>query len=257
MAKSILKLTGVLLLVAVAFFWGANQDRIRQWLAGQPYLQGIAKHLGKEAAQDTTEWVEKLRKGGYILFFRHANRDKWPEVTAFDLYEIATKIEDASNTTFKKAVCLSDQGIEEAKIIGKIFQLARIPTGYIVTSPSCRARQTATHAFGRYDAVDVSIRFAGLVGDKAFGGSQERLLTLLRTVRINPGTNTVISGHGINLGPNGVGGVEGDFPGGNSAGLLETGFYVIERRGDGTLRLVAAFKSISDLARPAIKIPLG
>lgn len=234
---------------------GANQYRIGSWPFRQGYFQGFAKDLYIDKSQEIARWVERLRKGGYILYFRHAHRDKWPEVEAFDFYEFASQAEDVSNTSFKKAVCLSEQGIEEAKIIGKTFQLGKIPTGVVVSGPNCRAKQTAVYAFGKYDLVDKSIRFAGLLGEKPLKGSPDQLLTLLRTVKIEPGRNTIISGYNINLGPNGVGGVEGDFPDGNSPALLETGFYVIERASRDRLRLVFSFKSISELATHAINIP--
>lgn len=250
-----IRLLSTLILVLAAFFIGANQYRIGGWPFGQGYFQGLAKKQYIERSQEIAAWIEKLRKGGYILYFRHAHRDKWPEVEAFDFYEFASRTEDASNTSFKKAVCLSEQGIEEAKIIGKTFQLARIPTGMVVTGPNCRVKQTAIYAFGKYDSVDKSIRFTGLLGEKPLKGPADQLLTLLRTVRIEPGTNTIISGHSINLGPNGLGGVEGSFPDGNSPALLETGFYVIERASEGGLRLRFSFKSISELATHAIDVP--
>jgi hypothetical protein len=255
MGKPIVKLLGILILVLVAFILGANQHRTRGWPFGQGYFQGFSNYSYTVRSRKIAAWVENLKKGGYILFFRHAHRDKWAEVEAFDFYEFASHTEDASQTSFKKAVCLSEEGVEEAKMIGITFQLAKIPTGVIVSSPSCRARQTAIFAFGRYDLVDKSIRFAGLLGEKPLKGSADELLTLLRNVKIEPGTNTIIAGHGTNLGPNGVGGVEGDFPGGNSPPLLETGFYVIERGSGGKLRLVFSFKSISELATHAINVP--
>lgn len=256
MGKPIIRLVGISVAVLVAYMAGAHQGRIRNWLSGHGYFQGVANYLDRDRGQKITPWIEKLKKGGYILFMRHAHREKWPEVTAFDLYELASKTEDATITSFKKAVCLSEQGIEEAKIIGKTFQLARMPVGFVVSSPSCRAKQTAVYAFGRYDLVDNSIRFTGLLGEKVLKGPPDQLLMLLRTVRIVPGTNTIISGHSINLGPNGLGGVEGDFPGGNSPDVLETGFYVIERGSGGKLRLAFSFKSISELATHAINIQL-
>jgi len=255
MSKPIMKILGTFILVLLAFMVGANQHRTRGWPFGQGYFQRFANYSYGVRSRNIAAWVENLKRGGYILFFRHAHRDKWAAVEAFDFYEFASHTEDASQTSFKKAVCLSEEGVEEAKMIGMTFQLATIPTGVIVSSPSCRAKQTAVYAFGRYDLVDKSIRFAALLGEKPLKGSPDQLLTLLRNVKIEPGTNTIISGHSINLGPNGVGGIEGDFPGGSSPPLLETGFYVIERGSGGKLRLVFSFKSISELATHAINVP--
>ena len=30
------------------------------------------------------DWAEKIKKGGFIIHFRHAQREQWPDVTAFD-----------------------------------------------------------------------------------------------------------------------------------------------------------------------------
>ena len=254
MGKLIVKSLGILGLVLVAFMGGANQYRTRGWPFGRGYFQGFNKASFEARSARIASWVERLKKGGYILYFRHAHREKWAEVEAFDFYEFASQTEDASKTSFAKAVCLSEEGVEEAKMIGVTFRLAKIPTGVVVSSPSCRAKQTAVHAFGGYDAVDKSLKFAALLGEKPLKESPEQLLALLRRVAIEPGTNTIISGHSINLGPNGVGGIEGDFPGGNSPALLETGFYVIERSSRDSLHLVFSFKSVSELATHAITV---
>jgi len=244
----------ILILAGFALGIGANQYRAGGWPFGRAFFSWFSAHSYIDKSKELAQWVENLKRGGYILYFRHAHREKWTDVEAFDFYEFAAGIEDASATSFKKAVCLSEQGIEESKIIGETFRLGRIPVGVVVTSPSCRAKQTATYAFGKYDAVDKAIRFAALLGEKPLKGSPEQLLALLRNVKITPGTNTVISGHSINLGPNGVGGVEGKFQDGNSPAVLETGFYVVERLEGNRLRLAFSFRSISELATHAISI---
>ena len=50
-------------------------------------------------------WAQKIVAGGYILHFRHAQREKWTDVTAFDAYELKMGL-DASQSTFDKATCL-------------------------------------------------------------------------------------------------------------------------------------------------------
>tara|TARA_B100002052_G_C15424698_1_gene394363 strand:+ start:132 stop:341 length:210 start_codon:yes stop_codon:yes gene_type:complete len=37
--------------------------------------------------EQNIKWTKKLVKGDYILHFRHAQREKWNDVTAFDAYE--------------------------------------------------------------------------------------------------------------------------------------------------------------------------
>ena len=253
MIKPIIKLLGILLLVLVAFMFGANQYRTKSWPFYQGFLREFAPYLNKDKdeEQKIALWIDNLKKGGYILYFRHANREKWPEAEAFDLYEFASHTKDAGETSFKRAVCLSEQGIEEAKLIGKIFQMAKIPTGIIVSSPSCRAKQTAIYAFGKYDYIDNSIRFSGHSIEKRSKVSGDSLMKLLLNVDIQPGTNTIISGHSVNLGRGRGIDVDRDSP-----IMLETGFYVLERRSGNKLALVFSFKSISELAHNAVNAPL-
>ena len=43
------------------------------------------------------------------------------------------------------------------KVVGKTFKLAGIDVSYVVSSPSCRARETAIFAFNRIDQIEPSI----------------------------------------------------------------------------------------------------
>ena len=38
--------------------------------------------------------------------------------------------------------------------MGEVIKYSQLPIGYIVSSPSCRARQTADMAFGGYDKLE-------------------------------------------------------------------------------------------------------
>lgn len=247
-------LLGILALLLGAFLLGAYQYRAGSWPFDQNVFGKLATLVDKDTAdpRKAERWIENLRKGGYILYFRHAHREKWEEVEAFDLYEFASQTHDAAQTSFKRAVCLSEQGIEEARLIGKIFQLAGIPTGIVVSSPSCRAKQTAIYAFGKYDFVDNSIRFSRSKSEKRAKVTGDSLMKFLSTVEIKPGTNTIVSGHSVNLDKGrGVKGVSGESP-----TLLETGFYVLERSNDNTLDLVYSFRSIRDVATGGLDLKL-
>jgi phosphohistidine phosphatase SixA len=197
------------------------------------------------------KWAERLRGGGFILFFRHANRESWPLVSTFDVYALAANLKDPSQASFKRAVCLSEQGIEEAKIIGRILQLAKIPTGTVISSPSCRAMETAMYAFGKIDRVDNSLLHSALVSDKVLPSFLDQLRTLLLNVDIKAGTNTVITSHNGTLDRNKGLPIEGQME------LLdETGFYIIERKANDKLAVVYTMKSINDVATSALDLPL-
>ena len=49
---------------------------------------------------------QKILSGGYVLLFRHAEREKWIDVQMYDSIEVNKNLL-AENTYFKNAVCLS------------------------------------------------------------------------------------------------------------------------------------------------------
>jgi len=96
--------------------------------------------------------AKSINSGGYVLLFRHAEREKWIDVQMYDSIEINKKLL-AENTYFKNAVCLSKRGIVQAKMMGEIIKDLNMPIHKVISSPSCRARQTANLAFGGYDEI--------------------------------------------------------------------------------------------------------
>jgi hypothetical protein len=79
-------------------------------------------------------WAERVVAGGYILHFRHAQREKWHDSAAFDAYEAANGI-DASTSSFARATCLTEQGVEEAKLIGKVFEMVGVKVAQVFPAP--------------------------------------------------------------------------------------------------------------------------
>ncbi|MGH7682211.1 MAG: histidine phosphatase family protein, partial [Candidatus Eiseniibacteriota bacterium] len=82
--------------------------------------------------------VSGLRKGGYVIFFRHAATD-W---TQHD-----TDYSDFENRAGQRN--LSEAGKADAGSIGKAFQALAIPIDSVFASPMWRCRDTAQLAFGR------------------------------------------------------------------------------------------------------------
>ena len=124
----------------------------------------------KQFAEDK-ERRNKLAKdilnGGYILFFRHAEREKWIDVTKYDAIEMLNGLK-AEDEYFSKAVCLSDRGLVQARAIGEIVKELKLPYHTVVSSPSCRARQTAEIAFGGYDDIkNVFLHYGPFYEDKS------------------------------------------------------------------------------------------
>lgn len=187
----------------------------------------------------------ELRKGGYILYFRHAQRAKWASVLAFDMEDTALgKSTDA-------AVCLSPQGREEARIIGATLERARVPVGAIVSSPSCRARQTAGLAFGRIDAISRGLLHPSLTNPSNAKAFKEEWRRTLLTVPIDAGKNAVVTAHGSTMERYGdmidQGMEHTEQP------IAETGFYVLRREGQ-ALRIVHKYPTIAELATQGIDL---
>ena len=96
--------------------------------------------------------AKDILKGGYILFFRHGEREKWIDVKMYDSFEAKHNLK-AENLYFSKAVCLNSRGLVQTKMMGSIWKELNIPYHTVITSPSCRARQTADRVFGGYNQV--------------------------------------------------------------------------------------------------------
>lgn len=204
------------------------------------------------SAEVRRQVAHELRQGGSILYFRHAQREKWDSVIAFDVWEVATG-SDSRNETFRDAVCLTPQGVEEAIMIGKILELGQVPVGAVWASPSCRAKQTAELAFGRIDTLSSGLAHTPVVNPSNEQAFKEELRRVLTTVPIEPGHNAVIVAHGNTLENNadlfasGAGLVQKGL-------ILETGFWVIRRDQDGSLRVVARYNSLGQFASAAIDL---
>ena len=128
-----------------------------------------------------TELLSELRKGGYVIYFRHTSTD-------FSRDDSRSKSDDDCDNQRP----LTDQGRAEARQIGTAFQALKIPVEKVLASPRCRTMETAMLAFERAEkanevrggpaAPDQPDRYAGL----------RRLLS----TPVRPGANLVISSHG-------------------------------------------------------------
>ena len=84
--------------------------------------------------------VANLRRGGYIIVFRHAATN-WDEKDAAG--------EDFENRAAQRN--LSGQGRADAAAIGKALATLAVPIDSVFASPMWRCRDTAELAFGRYE----------------------------------------------------------------------------------------------------------
>jgi phosphohistidine phosphatase SixA len=226
------------------------------WRAPQEPAPGAAAAPGPTIALPetaaATDVVQQLRGGGYLLYFRHGNRQKWDSVIAFDIHELATAT-DGSTRSYRDAVCLSPQGREEAAMIGEVLRLAEIPVGRVLASPLCRSRETAQLAFGRIDATHMALVHTPVVNRDNAAAFKDGLRRVLAETAILPGTNTVITAH-----ENTIINHADLFATGREwlvGGLVqEGGLYVLRRDADGTLHVVHRFQGLGELAAAGITL---
>jgi phosphohistidine phosphatase SixA len=127
--------------------------------------------------------VEALRGGGYIIVFRHAFTDMTQ--TDHDPF-VASDCGAQRN--------LNAAGRAQARMLGQEFVRLGIPFGPALTSPYCRAKETAGLAFGLYE-VEAALQ-QQLSGDTA---SRADALNALFSRVPTTGRNTVMVTHITNL----------------------------------------------------------
>ena len=134
--------------------------------------------------EPTDNLVADLRKGGYVIFFRHAAANEDQKDINVDFGNCATQ----SN--------LNQRGRDEAKAIGTAFKRLNIPVGTVLASPFCRTLDTAQIAFGKATKSEelISIIYAR-------NKSSELLQALVKMLQNVPSgaNNTILVGHGSNL----------------------------------------------------------
>ena len=123
--------------------------------------------------------LDALKRGGYVIYFRHTSTD--------------FSRNDAAMTSFEDCARqrnLTDAGRAEARAIGASIARLRIPVGDVLASPYCRTMETARLIFGR--AMPAASVRGGPIGDA------DRYLDLraLFSRGVPAGTNLAIASHG-------------------------------------------------------------
>ena len=122
---------------------------------GDPLLKYEKEDLSGDIDRESDiDWANKIKKGGYILWIRHAHRNKWQESVAYlDAYAVINNIDEA-RSSFSTGTCLSrPRGVEGAKLLGKIILQNNIKISLVWSSPSCRSKETAMFAFEKIDKI--------------------------------------------------------------------------------------------------------
>ena len=134
--------------------------------------------------EPTDNLIADLRKGGYVIFFRHTATDRKQKDLDLDFKNCDTQRN------------LNQKGREQAQAIAVSFKRLNIPVGTVLASPFCRTLETAQIAFGKSTQSEglVSIHYARNKTPELV----QSLVQMLRTVP-SEATNTILVGHGVNL----------------------------------------------------------
>jgi phosphohistidine phosphatase SixA len=132
------------------------------------------------------ELVDALRGGGYVVYFRHA---------ATDSSQADTDRENLERCDTQRN--LSAEGRRMARDIGQAFRALGIRVGKVISSPYCRAVDTAELAFGRPEK-SASLYFSIGADREERARLSAELRRILATAPV-AGTNTVLVSHHANL----------------------------------------------------------
>jgi phosphohistidine phosphatase SixA len=128
-----------------------------------------------------SELLSALRRGGYVLYFRHAATDFSQNDEKMKSYEDCA---DQRN--------LIDQGRADARAAGAAIRRLGIPVERVLASPFCRTVETAQLLFGRAEKMqEVRGGPAASPGSGRYAALHKILATPVR-----PGTNLVVVSHG-------------------------------------------------------------
>ena len=218
----------------------------------------IISFFSKSAYENKNEndyyWAKKIVEGGYILHFRHAERDKWIDVVNYDSLDshVHNKGDNQTrypeNDYFSSAVCLNDRGKVQAKVMAEHLKHINFKVGYVMSSTSCRARQTANLVFGGFDEMKTILVHKGPYKENE-KKRIEKLKNLYLSLPIINGKNTIVSAHNsvVNKGMfiNDTSEFENKM---KELSLEEGGFFVISKR-NGQLKLEHMFYVFSSFSK--------
>jgi len=146
---------------------------------GQPVF--VEKKITKEA-------LKELQKGGFVIYMRHGNSDTAhpDQVPRVDLNDCTTQRP------------LTETGRQVAAGIGNSIRKLHIPVGEIISSPMCRAKESAQAAFGENFTLDNNLMYtSNMTYLEKLPILQETRILLSKPVP--DGSNRVLVSHAPNL----------------------------------------------------------
>jgi virginiamycin B lyase len=153
-----------------------------------PERQAATAPTAPTASLDGERLVSALRGGGYVVYLRHAATEAAPDEAPVVLSDCDTQRN------------LSAEGREQARAIGRAIERLEIPIGRVLSSPFCRAYDTARLAFGEATREPV-LELVETAESEAARETRIESLRRLLSARPDGPANTVLVGHGFNITP--------------------------------------------------------
>jgi phosphohistidine phosphatase SixA len=173
-----------------------------------------AKQSAHTPADPYAALLADMRHGGYVLYLRHAET-----ATASE-----SVVRDFTDCSWQRN--LSDQGREQAAILGEKLREQGVAMNLVEASPFCRTRETAELVFGRAPTVNRDLYYHTSQSLDEIAATTAKLRVRLGEVPPR-GTNLALVGHAPMM--RDAGKVE--LPEGQGA--------IVKPNGDGTFRVVA------------------
>ena len=177
---------------------------------------------------------------------RHAERNKWLDTAMYDAAEISN-LRRGENEYFSEFVCLNKKGKIQAKMINEFIVKNGMKIGTVISSPSCRARQTAKIGFNKLDEENKVLVYQS-VFDEDIKVWKKELRKFFDELIIDDESNIIITAHGgvifRSLFDNKDELKKADLP----TKTKEGGFYVISKN-NGILKLEHQFTNFKDFSK--------
>jgi len=170
-------------------------------------------------AQQPSDLLPELRKGGYVLFIRHPKTN--PDQADTDPLNL---------DNIKAQRQLSDEGRKQAKALGEAFRALKIPIDKVISSKFYRAQEAAKLLDVGEVNSSVDVTEGGLVVSPNENQRRAKALRQLLATPPPKGKNLVIVSHKPNL---------QDAAGKEFGDLGEAEVVVFQPLGDGKFKVVA------------------
>ena len=201
-------------------------------------MDATAQNLNLDSDGEVNSIASDILKGGYILYFRHASKQKIEDSYLIDQLAAYTGDTELDGT------CLNYEGKIESKAMGAMLKISKMNIGKIYSSPMCRSKQTAVLSMGHVDEVaEIFIYPSLLFYDKSVS-QQEALRNAfkqkLKDIMPQPGEgNSLVFAHNSTIESSDYSSVIDDSTFGSDT-VSSGGFHVLKVEDD-TIKLIYSF----------------